>query len=32
MYGKLKERKLRETDFILSCEEARKELDEYIDI
>ena len=31
MYGKLHERKLRESDYLLSCEEARKELDEYID-
>jgi hypothetical protein len=31
MYGKIPERKLKEVDFILSCEEVRKELDEYMD-
>lgn len=31
MYGKIHERKLKETDYLLSCEEVRKELDEYMD-
>lgn len=30
MYGKLNERKLRENDYILSCEQAREELNDYI--
>jgi phage anti-repressor protein len=31
MYGKIPERKLKERDYLFSCEEARKELDEYLD-
>ena len=30
MYGKLNERKLRENDYIFSCEQAREELNDYI--
>ena len=30
-YGRLKEPKLKETDYVLSCEQVRQELGQYLD-
>ena len=30
-YGRLNERKIKETDYILSCQQTRQELNQYID-